>query len=627
MRARSLFLLLPLVLACTTPSAPPTTTPRSTAPTTPRAAPTTGHAGHGGAIAWQPWEKSTFDQAAREKRLLLVTVVTEWCHWCHVMDEKTWGDPAVASLMDERFVVVRVDADARPDLAERYADFGWPALALLTPDAQPVTEWKGYVEARRFEKELRGYLDDLDAGRPLARKPAVVDDTPKPLLHIRDFTRAQLAGFYDEQQGGWGKTQKYPLWAPVAHALLVGVADGDDAALARARQTLDGELHLIDDVDGGMYQYSLGGVWTAPHYEKLAEINGTALENYADAWAATGDARYLKGARDLARYATTVLRRDDGAFFANQDADVGTRGEHAPVLGKQYYALSSREARAAVGTPFIDRHVYASHNGRLIAGLARLGAVTGDVAVTDAAVKAAEVILAKHRVAGGFSHDEGPLHGKPGGDVVMHLADQVAMGHALLLLSEVTGSKRFRDEARATGHVIVERLQDPAGGGFFAHTQTADDVGVFATRRKPLKANAEAARFLLKVGRLDDDAVLVAAAERALSAFASEGVVAEEYRMVGELLLALEEQLREPLRFSVVESADAADDDATRALLAASLKVYAPHRLVDVQVAGKKYPDLGKPTLYVCGSTFCSPPISDPTTVAAKAARYLKPKT
>ncbi|MDP2344476.1 MAG: DUF255 domain-containing protein [Deltaproteobacteria bacterium] len=606
---RSLSFLALLLSACAVAPTTTTTAPAAAASTT---TPPAGH--HGGSIDYRPWEKASFDKAAAEQRLLLVTVVTEWCHWCHVMDEKTWGDPAIAALVAERFVVVRVDADARPDLAERYADWGWPALALLTPDAQPVTEWKGYVEARRFERELKGYLKDLDAGRPLARKAPVVDDTPAPLAHIRDFTRAQLDRYYDVEQGGWGKPQKYPMWAPVAHALFVSATDGDTAALARAKQTLDGELQLIDGVDGGMYQYSLESVWTAPHYEKLAEINGLALENLADAYTATGDPRYLQGARDLARFALTILRRDDGAFFANQDADVGTRGEHGKVLGKQYYGLSLAERRKA-GTPFIDRHVYASHNGRLAAGLARLAAVTGEAPFKDAAVAAVDVVLARHRVGDGFSHDEGTAD-----DAVLHLADQVAVGQALVLLGEVTGLPRYREEARKTARFMVASLMDTTKGGFYAHTATNDDVGVFAERRKPFKHNGEAARLLLKIGRLEEDDALVAAGEQALGAFASEGLVKEEYKAVGEVLLALEEQLREPLRFSVVGG----DDAATKALLASSLKVWAPHRLVDVQAPGKKYPDQGKPALYICGKTYCSPPITDPAKVSEKAARYLK---
>jgi uncharacterized protein len=196
------------------------------------------------------------------------------------------------------------------------------------------------------------------------------------------------------------------------------------------------------------------------------------------------------------------------------------------------------------------------------------------------------------------------------------------MGRALLVLAEATGAPRYREAAKATARFMMDTLEDKAAGGFYAHTPVDDDVGVFAERRKPYKMNGEAARFLIAVGRLEDDKDIVAAGERALVAFAVPGLVKEEYRAVGEMLLALEEHLVEPLRFSVVGG----DDDATRALLQASGRVYAPHRLIDLQAPGAKYPDLGTPALYICTSTFCSPPITDPTTVAKKAARYLKPQ-
>ncbi len=599
---RTCIILLLAILGCETPASHLNNAPRYSA-------------AHSGSVAWAKWNTESFSRAKAEGRLVIVTVVTEWCHWCHVMDEATWGDAQMQVLLDERFVVIREDADGRPDLAERYADWGWPAIALLTADGDAVTEWRGYQEARRFEKELRAYVSDLAAGKALARKAPVVDTTPQPLQAARDFTRARLDSFYDKAQGGWGRPQKYPLWAPISAGLFAGTVGQDKARLDEVKRTLDGELSLIDPVDGGMFQYSLKGVWTAPHYEKLAVINGTAMENLADAWALTGDARYLKGAKDIARYVTTTLRRDDGAFFANQDADVGTRGETARVLGIDYYALSSREARAQKGEPFVDRHVYASHNGRLIAGLARLGMLSGDDTLVEAARTAASTIVTKDIAAGmGFTHDIAERH-----DPIRYLDDQVAMGHALLTLSEATGDVHYRQLAAGAARYIVDHFEDKEGGGFYAHKGV--DVDDFMARRKPLKLNGEAARFVLKVGRLEKNQAFIAAAERALAAFAVFDLIKEEYRHVGELLLAFDEQLHEPVRFAIVVKDGVLNAQAMK-LLRASNAVYAAHRLVDVQEPGT-YPESDEPTLYICGSTYCSPPITDPAQVAAKAARFL----
>jgi uncharacterized protein len=70
-----------------------------------------------GAPDWQPWSRQAFESAAREDRLIMVSVQADWCHWCHVMNDETFADPRVVRLLAERFVVIRVDSDARPDLA------------------------------------------------------------------------------------------------------------------------------------------------------------------------------------------------------------------------------------------------------------------------------------------------------------------------------------------------------------------------------------------------------------------------------------------------------------------------------------------------------------------------------
>jgi hypothetical protein len=64
------------------------------------------------------------NEAAREHRFVLLDFGTVWCHWCHVMEEVTYRDPDVINLIRERYLAVRVNADSRPDLANRYEDYG-----------------------------------------------------------------------------------------------------------------------------------------------------------------------------------------------------------------------------------------------------------------------------------------------------------------------------------------------------------------------------------------------------------------------------------------------------------------------------------------------------------------------
>ncbi|NIS30969.1 MAG: DUF255 domain-containing protein, partial [Actinobacteria bacterium] len=67
------------------------------------------------------------------------------CHWCHVMADESFEDPAVAEVLNERYVPVKVDREERPDVDAIYQTIcqlvtrggGWPLSAWLTPDGRP----------------------------------------------------------------------------------------------------------------------------------------------------------------------------------------------------------------------------------------------------------------------------------------------------------------------------------------------------------------------------------------------------------------------------------------------------------------------------------------------------------
>ena len=86
-----------------------------------------------GQIDWLSWSPAVAQRAAQEQRLVLLDVEAVWCHWCHVMDATTYRDPAVARLLGQHFLAVKVDQDAMPSLAVRYERWGWPATVILAP--------------------------------------------------------------------------------------------------------------------------------------------------------------------------------------------------------------------------------------------------------------------------------------------------------------------------------------------------------------------------------------------------------------------------------------------------------------------------------------------------------------
>jgi thiol:disulfide interchange protein len=150
--------------ACATPTPTTSTTTTTTTTTAVAARP----------IAWRRWDASTFADAKAHNKIIVVAIETEWCHWCHVMDERTWSDVDVQRLIGDRYVAIREDADARPDLAEKYADWGWPALAIISPSGEAVTELRGFQDKATFLPLLASYAQRLDKGERLSRATKAV---------------------------------------------------------------------------------------------------------------------------------------------------------------------------------------------------------------------------------------------------------------------------------------------------------------------------------------------------------------------------------------------------------------------------------------------------------------------
>jgi uncharacterized protein YyaL (SSP411 family) len=575
-----------------------------------------------GEVVWQPWSKASFERARTEQRLILVNVVATWCHWCHVMEETTYRDPEVAALLRDHFTTIRVDSDARPDVAERYREWGWPATGVLSPDAQPVLELRGYQEPRGFAARLRQLVADRDRGSLRHRE---ADDPAPPreqraLDAIRVQVAAQLDGYYEPAQGGWGKQQRYPAPGPIEHAFVRARIDDDPASAAQALTTLASAAKLIDPVFGGMYQYSVGGDWDHPHFEKITAIQAGAIRNFAWAHRLTGDARWLTHARDVARYMTTMMRSDDGGFYTSQDADLRREGAPA-VLGAEYYAVPSAAGRRALGIPRIDTEVYADLNGMMIEALCDLHAASGDREPLEQAEVTAQRLLETHADPGG-----GFRHRAVDPEARLYLRDQVAMGRGLLALHRTTGDPAWLAHAERVAAFMLASLRDPESGAFFVHTVDPDAVGVFARRRTPYEENGLAARLLAALHRATDgDGTIptpyLAAAERALESLGDPARVADEGRIIGQFALGLQEVTMPTLDVTVVGKLAAPD---TRALLAAALRYPEPRAVVEVGRPGDRYPAIGKAAVYLCTATACSTPITRPERFAAAADAFLR---
>ena len=91
-------------------------------------------------VDWFPWGNEAFEKARKEDKPIFLSIGYSTCHWCHVMEKESFEDPAVAKLMNDAFVSIKVDREERPDIDSIYmtasqvmtGSGGWPLNIVLT---------------------------------------------------------------------------------------------------------------------------------------------------------------------------------------------------------------------------------------------------------------------------------------------------------------------------------------------------------------------------------------------------------------------------------------------------------------------------------------------------------------
>jgi uncharacterized protein YyaL (SSP411 family) len=329
-------------------------------------------------VEWYPWGEEALTLARRLDRPILLSVGYSACHWCHVMAHESFEDPAVAAVMNEHFVNVKVDREERPDLDQIYqtAHFlltrrngGWPLTLFLTPAQKP------YFGGTYFPKTARhgmpGFRDllpriaeayrsrrpeiDEQSDRLLAALAATVPE-PEPagkdLPGARTLVAAvdELARVFDHERGGLGRAPKFPHPCELEFLLrrhAAGATDGLAMVTLTLTQMARGGIY--DQIGGGFCRYSVDDEWTIPHFEKMLYDNGPLLALYADAWLVTREPLYARVASETAAWVIRDMQSPDGGYYSSLDADseqeegrfyVWGRAEVRDLLTAQEYAAA-----------------------------------------------------------------------------------------------------------------------------------------------------------------------------------------------------------------------------------------------------------------------------------------------
>jgi len=106
------------------------------------------------------WAEAT-KAAKDQQKFLFLDGYTEWCTWCKVMDRETFSDAEVGSLMNARFVNVKMEMESGvgPSVAMKYRIHGFPQFLIFDPDGKLVYRIVGFKPKDAFMEDLKNALD------------------------------------------------------------------------------------------------------------------------------------------------------------------------------------------------------------------------------------------------------------------------------------------------------------------------------------------------------------------------------------------------------------------------------------------------------------------------------------
>ncbi|MEX0719907.1 MAG: thioredoxin domain-containing protein [Balneolaceae bacterium] len=312
-------------------------------------------------VEWFPWGKEAFEKAHQENKPVFLSIGYATCHWCHVMAHESFEDPAIADLMNEAFINIKVDREERPDIDSTYMTVcqmltgqgGWPLTIIMTPEKEPFFAATYIPKEARFNRiGLRQLIPGI-AGMWNNERERINKATTQikegfsqsqqyekgnfPGTEAIDFAAEQLTKRFDAEHGGFGNAPKFPSPHNLMFLLRQWKSTGKDRFLGVVSETLQAMRlgGIWDHIGFGFHRYSTDEKWLLPHFEKMLYDQALLMIAYTETWQATKNPLFKQTAYEISEYVLGDLHHSDGAFYSAEDAD--SEGEEGKfyIWGKE----------------------------------------------------------------------------------------------------------------------------------------------------------------------------------------------------------------------------------------------------------------------------------------------------
>ncbi len=325
-------------------------------------------------VDWHPWNKETLELAKKENKLILISVGYAACHWCHVMERESFEDTAVANIMNQHFINIKVDREERPDVDQIYMNAvqlmnngrgGWPLNCITLPDGRPV--WGGTYFPKEnwvdiLNKISTVYQENPDKMKEFATKLTEgIKNSDLITLNTKatNFSKIEVdtvvedwKQYMDFDLGGSAGSPKFPTPTNFEFLLRYGTQTADKELLSYVNNTLTKMAlgGIYDQVGGGFARYSVDAKWHIPHFEKMLYDNGQLVSLYANAYVATKNPLYKRIVYETTTFVERELTNDEGGFYSSLDAD--SNNEAGELEEGAFYVWSKEDLQRLIVDDF-----------------------------------------------------------------------------------------------------------------------------------------------------------------------------------------------------------------------------------------------------------------------------------
>ncbi len=315
-------------------------------------------------VNWQAWSPAILAEAKAKNKLLLISIGYSACHWCHVMEHECFEDEAVADIMNQNFICIKVDREERPDVDQVYMSAvqlmtghgGWPLNCFALPDGRPVyggtyypkKQWMNILESlsemhQNEPEKMIQYATELLAGIQKMDAQLIVEEK---YLDSNLLNQAvdQWKHYLDYEKGGQAKAPKFPLPNNYLFLLRHAYYTGDEVVKQQVKTTLQEMAYggIYDQIGGGFARYSVDADWKVPHFEKMLYDNAQLIALYSEAYRYFKDGFYKTIVEETIQFLDLEFLSAEGAYYSAMDAD--SEG----VEGK-YYIWTKAELQSIIG--------------------------------------------------------------------------------------------------------------------------------------------------------------------------------------------------------------------------------------------------------------------------------------